>query len=224
MQVYRHERKTEQDQGPANTLWPLMTTDGLDLDDCKRYLKERGLSWALAEANGWYPSRSAMDSFLRIVIPARSALFGHVYWQARAVSENVHRRYQTPRGPRHGALIKVEVDPLEIDPGVSDSVVIVEGPMDALACAACGYDSIAIMGITPGELAIAHLINMVDRRPALVVLDNEPLAQSEAGRIAMRLASSGGKAHVAKLGTAKDLAAIRFEKRNLWLANRMEEL
>ena len=132
MQTYSFEYKLDRDKAPANTTWPLMSTSGVDLDASRAYLKERGLSWDLAEENGWYPSRNAMDSFLRIVIPALTTVKDHIYWQARAVSKNVHIRYQTPRGPRHGALVRVRALP---DDEHTCEVVIVEGPLDALAVA-----------------------------------------------------------------------------------------
>ena len=226
MQFYPHEQRTERDQAATNTVWPLMSTNGVDVDDCKAYLKERGLSWELAEENGWYPSRNAMDNFLRIVIPAVSTQAGHVYWQARAVSQNIYIRYQTPRGPRHGALIVVNFDAQrEYETRRNTkSVVIVEGPMDALAVAACGYDAIALMGMAPGALALSHLVKLVEKRPALIVLDNEPAAQAAAHSIAMCLASAGGKAHVEKLSYAKDLAAVASKVRRVWLRKRLEEL
>lgn len=221
--IYAHDKTIARDQGLPNTIWPRMSDKGIDFDDVKHYLQERGLSWDLAEENGWYPSREAMDSFLRIVIPAVSTLKGHVYWQARSVSLNVNIRYQTPKGPRQGALIKVDtwqIDALE----AADKVVIVEGPTDALAVADCGYDAIALMGITPGELALDHLVKLVDKRPALIGLDNEPEAQVAAHIIAMRLASAGGKVHIAKLRWVKDLAAMAFPARKVWLDKHLEEL
>lgn len=221
MQFYPHEPRTERDQAATNTVWPLMSTNGVDIDDCKAYMKERGLSWELAEANGWYPSRNAMDNFLRIVIPAKSPVKDHVYWQARAISKNVHIRYQTPKGPRQGALITVDGDYLN---AATSKVVIVEGPMDALAVADCGWDAIALMGMCPGALALSHLVKLVEKRPALIVLDNEPAAQAAAHSIAMCLASAGGKAHVEKLSYAKDLAAVVSKVRSVWLRKRLEEL
>jgi hypothetical protein len=196
-----------------------MSTAGVDMDDMKAYLLKRGLSMDVAEANGWYPSRDAVDNFLRIVIPAVTIKLEYVYWQARAVSPNVHIRYQTPKGPRHGALVILKAYDLP-----TRKVVVVEGPMDALAVAACGYDALAVMGMTPGEQALGHLVKLVNKRPALVVLDNEPDAQAAAHAIVMRLASAGGKAHIAKLKHAKDLAEVVFAVRQAWLRTRIEAL
>jgi hypothetical protein len=225
MTTYPHERSTKRDNAaPSNTVWPLMSTAGIDCDDAKDYLIARGLSWNLAEGNGWYPSRNAGDDFLRIVIPALTTKAGHVYWQARAVSNNVHIRYQSPKGPRHGALVSVLRDPLKLDSLPCREVVIVEGPMDALAVAECDVDALALMGIYPGDEAVEHLIKLVDKRPALIVLDNEPHAQSQAFKLAPKLASVGSKVHVCKLRYVKDLAAMPFATRRAWLDTRLEEL
>lgn len=213
MQTYFHERSTNKST-VDNTTWPLMSIDGVDMDDCNQYMSDRGLSWALAEASGWYPSRKAGDNFLRIVIPALTTKQGHVYWQARAISKNVYIRYQSPKGPRHGALVRVRAFP-EGEPTLE--VVIVEGPMDALAVAECGYDSVALMGMSPGPDALVHLAKLVDLRPALIVLDNEQAAQSNASEIAMRLASRGSAAHVEKLRYVKDIAAMKHKDRQSWL-------
>lgn len=225
MRQYQHDVYQERDRDRLdNTVWPLMSTNGVDLDDCKSYLLKRELSWTVAEANGWYPSRHAGDGFLRIVIPALSTKSEHVYWQARAVSSNVHIRYQSPSGPRHGALVRVLANPDADANDCSDEVVIVEGPMDALAVADCETDSIALMGIEPGDTAIQHLIKLVAKRPALIVLDNEPYAQSQASKLAMQLSSAGGKTHVAHLRAAKDLAAMKFSGRRAWLNSHLEDL
>lgn len=225
MQVYTHDYVQHKIQGPMNTVWPLMSSSGVDHTDMKDYLVGRGLEFELAEQNGWYPSREAMDSFLRIVIPARTPQPGHVYWQARAVSANVHIRYQTPKGPRHGALILVRAFPgNEVGDEPTEKIVIVEGPMDALAVAACGYDSIALMGMTPGKEATEHLIKLVDGRSSLVVLDNEPAAQSAAGHIALTLATAGTRSHIAKLHKVKDLAGLVVVARQAWLDTHMDNL
>jgi Toprim domain-containing protein len=221
MQTYFHERSPKDNTAPDNTVWPLMSTDGVDVDDMKRYLQDRGLSYELAEANGWYPSRRAGDTFLRIVIPALSTEQGHVYWQARAVSPNVQLRYQSPKGPRHGALVSVRAWPEDVR---TREVIIVEGPTDALAAADCEVDAVALMGMNPGRDALEHLIKLVDNRPALIVLDNEPEAQVHAANLAMILASAGSQAHSDRLRFVKDLAAMKFAARRAWIDSRLEAL
>ncbi len=222
---YSHERYEQKQTNPTNTVWPLMSTNGRDIDAVRAYLKERGLSWELAEANGWYPSRKAMDEYLRIVIPATVCVPDHVYWQARAINTDAKIRYQTPRGPRHGALICVKSDlTIMQNNGGSREVVVVEGPMDALAVAETGCDAIALMGIAPGPEALYHLIKLVVKRPVLVVLDNEAQAKAAAGAIIMKLASAGGIAHWDSLRYVKDLAEMTYAARRAWLDRRLEDL
>lgn len=212
---YPHERTKS--TGPLNTIWPEMSTNGRDIDDCKNYLVDRGLSAEVAEESGWYPSHNAGDYFLRIVIPAITMKLGHVYWQARAVSPKAIIRYQTPKGPRHGALIYIAAEKVE----PSQDVVVVEGPMDALAVAECGYDAVALMGMQPGDEAVQHLIKLVDQRYTLIVLDNEPVAQGAAVKLAAQLASAGSQTHVDRLKTEKDLATLRLSYRQFWLDERL---
>src|ERR1700675_3508463 len=100
MQFYQHERNEEQERPTINLTCPLMSTSGFDITAMKEYLTHRGLSFELAEANGWYPSRHAGDCFLRIVIPAVVTKDRHVYWQARAIDKFAHIRYQSPKGMR----------------------------------------------------------------------------------------------------------------------------
>src|SRR5437899_1821018 len=124
---YAHEAR-EQSSGSVNTIWPEMSTNERDMVACLQYLYERNLDPFLAEENGWYPSRKAADHDLRIVIPAVVRIPKQVYWQARAIGSS-HIRYQSPRGPREGALIYIAAEQTE----PSNKVVVVEGPMDALA-------------------------------------------------------------------------------------------
>jgi len=225
MNYYSHEQYRERDKlAPDNTVWPSMSTDELDVRDIRVYLNERGLLPELAAKNDWYPSRHANDNFLRIVIPALTTKEGHVYWQARAVSSNVHIRYQSPKGPRHGALINMRAFPDDVQGESTREVVIVEGPMDALAAAQCGVDAIALMGINPGTIALEHLSKLVNKRPALIVLDNEPHAQSQAQFLAMHLASAGSTAHLAKLHHVKDIATMKLTPRRDWLERCLEDL
>jgi len=120
-------------------------------------------------------------------------------------------RYTSPKGLRHDALVWINAYPNEDE---TDQVVIVEGPMDALAAACAGFDAIALMGITPPDSTLDVLAKIVNKRRCLVLLDSEPLAQAASVRIVMRLAAQGGKAGIATLGTVgKDLAACTPEQR-----------
>jgi len=210
---YPHDYKPQ--TGPDNTVCPEMLTDGTAIDVTKRYLKDRGLNPILAEENGWYPSRQAGDDYLRIVIPAVSLKAGHVYWQARAVHSKVNLRYQTPKGPRHGALIYVYAFPGDYKK--TDKVVVVEGPMDALAVADCGYDSIALMGINPGIEAMQHLVKLLKGRPTLIALDAEPEATSQSIYLASWLCTQGILAKFSTFRKANDLAAGTKEQRTTFI-------
>jgi hypothetical protein len=193
-----------------------MDTGGTTHIMVEEYLLDRNLNPKIAEANGWYPSQHAGDSHLRIVIPAVSAKPGHVYWQARAIIPADNQiRYQSPRGPRHGAIVRVEADPFESD--CSEFCVVVEGPMDALAAADCGYDSFALMGINPGIEAMQHLVKLLKGRPTLIALDAEPEATSQSIYLASWLCTQGILAKFSTFREANDLAAGTKKQRQAFI-------
>lgn len=220
--MYEHERREKYAAGEGNVLWPEMSTYGKDLDDCKAYLKGRALSYTLAEANGWYPSRATGDFVLRLVIPAKTFAPGHVYWQARAIHAAA-LRYTSPRGPRQNALIYVAADPLgsgQLVAPLSQAVLIVEGPMDALAAAECGYDSISLMGITPPLSTLDRVTELVAQRPSVVMLDSEPEATAQSIFISSFLNAYGFRSRNVTLANVKDLAAIKnVNQRKKFLAD-----
>lgn len=227
MYMHELEERKPNTQDP-NTEWPMMETSGRLTSECKRYLLDRGLSWDLAEANGWYPSTQAQDGWLRVVIPACVRAKSHVYWQARAIDQAVHRRYQSPNGPRLDAIIRV--NPMKACsesvvvresenyyPDVSPIAVITEGPMDALAAAGEGYISFAIMGMTPPQSTLDFLAKSLNGRPSLICLDNEPQAQVFGVQLCLGLASRGIRSKFISNMPAKDLAAMQPEKRGPFL-------
>ena len=217
--MYDHEKR-ETSSGPLNTTWPLFSNLGSDHDEMKRYLTARNLSSYLAEQNGWYPSREANDTALRIVIPAMTKISGHVYWQARAVSPVVRIRYQSPTGPRQDAIILVKPD--EEDEPMPCSL-LVEGPMDALAGAMAGYPSVALMGMTPSRSTIDFLVQRLGRRPMLICLDAELEAKGNSIRLQLDLASRGIRTACVVL-PKKDLAACSLEERAQSLTQAEKEL
>jgi DNA primase len=105
----------------------------------------------------------------------------------------------------------------------TNEVVVVEGPMDALAAAECGFDSIALMGINPGKLALEHLVTLIAKRNTLILLDGEPEATKAAYEIAMHVSSTGIRAIVATLSGVKDLAKASFSYRKSFLEMYMED-
>lgn len=184
------------------------------------YLYARKLVPELAEENGWYVSTDAQDTYPRIVIPAVTHKAGHVYWQARDISGKAYIRYQSPKGPRHEALVKVS--PFHAPRGI----VVVEGPMDALAAAGEGYLSYALMGMQPNQSTLLHLALLIEDTKelnTLVVLDRD--SAEHALRIALFLSTQGYYAKVKHLpGPEKDLAACLPKKRNQFLKSNFQNL
>ncbi len=162
MTWYEHERterfkrpETEEAVFPgcAYFLWDRMNA----------YLKDRDLDPEVARVNGWYPSDSAGDDFVRIVMPAKRT-DGRVFWQARALNPVLAKRYQSPHGARGDAVIVVR--PLH-EPKVA---AMVEGPMDALAVAGAGFLGVAMMGNTPPLCVLEHVLNITIYMESLQVI------------------------------------------------------
>lgn len=140
----------------TDTLLPLMAV----------YLKSRWLSVSRARLNGWYPSYCAGDRQPRVVIPATTTP-PNIFWQARSLNEALPR-YQSPIGNRGNAIVLVwpKVDPVK-------RVVIVEGPLDALAAAECGDLGLALMGSQPTEEQLLHAARFTRSRQVLLMPDND---------------------------------------------------
>lgn len=202
---YAHERG-ERRQGSTPTkpvvLPPLSTAHWAHM---RAYLRKRGLSPPLAESNGWYPTVDRHTT-PRIVIPAQSLLNTWPYYQARAMDNNP-KRYDSPRAPRGDAMVVCYPECSDID-----CVVLVEGPMDALAAAECGYVGIALMGNTPSDSVIDHIREIVKTYSRVVVLSDID-ATHEAIEIAHRLWTSGRGAIFRPIYGHKDLAEVPLEKR-----------
>ena len=188
-----------------------------DLDDNMReYLKERNLDSDLAKANGWFFSCKAGDVFPRIVIPAVTWKPGHVYYQARDITGKAFIRYQSPKGPRHEAIIKVV--PIDIDEHRPIGIVVVEGPCCSLAAAQAGYLGVALMGKMPSQATLAHLALLIQDNaelPVLVLLDRD--CTNEAVRIVTFLASQGFNVKMGQFTQSKDLAELGQHERTTLL-------
>ena len=92
------------------------------------YLRDRDLSYTCARHNGWYATK-LLDGIPRVVIPATN-LEGRRYWQARAMGPTAPlNRWKSARGSKNGSIVVCW--PAHTNPKVK--LVIVEGPMDALA-------------------------------------------------------------------------------------------
>ena len=216
MNGYAHEDAERRPSAyPMNTQFPALAVCVCDpecgciLAPVTRYFEQRGVSWELAQQNGWYPT-DAVDCYRRVVIPAVTHKAGHKYWQARDVTGKANIRYQSPRGPRHEALVRMT--PLCTPKGI----VIVEGPFDALAAAGEGYYGIALMGMLPSQATLYHLALLVEELPVVVALDRD--STNEALRITTWLASQKLNVRTARLpGPEKDLAACLPQRRRALL-------
>lgn len=201
---YAHERG-ERRQGltpskpvvlppPSTALWPRM----------EAYLHNRGLSFRLAKINGWYPTLDRYST-ARIVIPTQSLLNTWPYYQARAMDNNP-KRYDSPSAPRGDALVICY-------PYISrDHLVLVEGPMDALAAAECDYTGIALMGNTPSTTVLDHVRNVAALYSGIIVLSDVD-AVGEAVEIVHQLWTAGCHAVLRTINGYKDLAEVPLEKR-----------
>ena len=204
----------------------------------KEYLLGRDLSPEVAIYNGWYPSSVAGDREPRVVIiGARTA---GMFWQARAMlapdtvyptaQRAVTRyppilRYQSPPGPRGDALIIVDPLPALVSATpVRPGVVLVEGPMCALADAGVGYRGVAIMGNFNGEPpappTLEHLIKAIRGHPVVIVGDlDSPAALAPT---AAALAAKGGVRCRMVVCPRKDLADLPAPLRGTLLAGWFE--
>lgn len=204
--IYAHEieeRRARASYDPGDREMPVFAGPEY-YEEQDEYLRSRGLSPRLARENGWYPSLEAGDSALRIVMPCSPSALNH--WQARAVDPKVEKRYQSSHGKRGPAVIVAY--PKAIDRLV---VVIVEGPMDALAAAGAGVIGIALMGNTPSQEARGYIAETFAGYRALIVPDRDSVP--EAARTQWQLASRGLAVTMRAVLPWKDLAEVPREKR-----------
>ena len=160
MTYYQHERECQAEVPRRAFNQDLPACSSTWMPDMRKYLSERHLSMEVALANGWYPSVDAGDKQIRIVIPA-TATPPNVFWQARLIDGQAHlgvslpiKRYQSPHAPRGDAIIAVwPTTPGAASLAPCGAVVLVEGPMCALAAAELGFTGIALMGNSPPHAA-----------------------------------------------------------------------
>lgn len=187
-------------------------TEGL-WGDMYDYLFERNLDPNLAELNGWYPTERSVTRELhdRIVIPATRTDGGPAYWQAREMFQASKLRYQSPPIDRGDSLVIVYPETKDKNSlqRKRNVLVVVEGPMDALAAAACGVVGIAVMGNNPKREALDHLLRWhCGSIATLVVADSDSVG--EAGQLAGFLSSCGERpARVVTVSPTKDLAKVK---------------
>ncbi len=118
----------------------------------QEYLANRSLSYTKADRCGWYP---AWVHGPRIIIPCiRND--GLTFWQGRLMQEtpDYYKRWDSPHGPRGDALCYLP------EYGAK-TMVIVEGPFDALGAAMAGASAIATLGIGAPGPVLAHAANII---------------------------------------------------------------
>ena len=206
--IYQHEWKEPKHyDGPR----PKMPNENESLrPKMSRYLERRELSYALANNNFWYPSRS-VDGYDRIVIPCSNSL-GITYYQARAMDHWVTVRYNSPLATREDSIVILWPDGNTKAKGT----VICEGPMDALAACGLNYVGIGLMGNQPSEIVVAHIVRLVIGffEPVIVVPD---LDHVEMGVYIVGSLAGYGIAAKILLPKAKDLCEMTFQERKVLL-------
>jgi hypothetical protein len=173
-------------------------------EDFDQYLTNRGLSASLARHNLWYPSMQAGDGELRVVMPASPSALRH--WQARAIDKGALKRYQSSHGARGPAVI------IAWPMLFSDlAIVVVEGPMDALAAAEVGVIGVALLGNTPNREALDYIASCFPAYTAIVVPDKDSFA--EAALTLTKLSSRGLNGTMKTTRPYKDLAEVPVNQR-----------
>jgi hypothetical protein len=133
------------------------------------YLSARGLDASVARHNHWYPSRAAGDCAPRIVMPATNRAMV-AYWQARLIADCEAKRYTSPPVPRADSIILCWPKRQ-----LRSGVVLVEGPMDALAAASVGSVGVALMGVSPSFNTFEHLAHQFPCNRFIIVPDADAL-------------------------------------------------
>lgn len=174
---YAHEAKSYERKLPKGVHASMPKLDASLWPEFDTYLLGRGLDPAIAHANRWYPSRHAGDprdgvpGLPRIVMLGTNSS-GFVYWQARAMVPT-DKRYWSPSVQRMDSAIIVYPDTYARLP-----VVVVEGPMDALAAACAGHVGIALMGKQPPYCVLDFIASVLQRQDLLVIADRDSPADA----------------------------------------------
>lgn len=209
---YEHERAWQEAAERPRSCRQLTTFPakaGSLIEAARQYLIGRDLDPAIAFRAGWYP---AMYNGPRLIIPCQRT--DGIFWQARLLDnvtpENGFKRWDSPHGSRGDALVFL--------PGSRSGVpiLVVEGPMDALAGASAGYPGIATLGVTPNVETINHVASVVQSYPRTVLLpDSDALGRWTV--LQAKLVQRGIAAPIRLLTPYKDLAAIPQSERETFL-------
>jgi len=206
--TYDHERKKPA-TGPTEP-YP-QETRRLD-GEMATYLYARHLSYTCARSNGWFPT-DQLDEYPRIVVPATN-LAGQRFWQARVMSSSPEaKRWKSASGARNNSIVVCW--PFHLHPQMK--VIVVEGPMDALAAATAHHVGLAAMGKQSVGDVLTYVVHQADNIfHGLGVVVVPDLDSVEFGARAVgELAFAGIKAEI-RLPPYEDLAALtKVERRAL---------
>lgn len=147
----------------------------------------------------------------------------YAFWQGRLIEDNdSYRRWDSPRGPRGDALVYLTPTHLILE----GPLLVVEGPLDALAIAEFGYDVVAILGATPTGIVLNHVAGLAQARervPRVLWVPDKDAVKPAMKRQAA-LGTMGVLTTVQMLpGAYKDFAEIPRENRREildWLLSR----
>lgn len=172
------------------------------------YLTMRKLCVDTARANMWYPVE--LDG-PRIVIPCVNG-YGRPYWQARSMSKS-KVRYRSARGGRFESIVVVWPEGRN---HILRTIVLTEGPMDALAAAGLGYLAVSTMGAFFCKYALRWINQNVSKDVLVIVVPD--LDMPEFGVEVVRwLAAEGRSASMRLPVGAKDLAEMSVSARRALL-------
>lgn len=182
------------------------------LPEMKRYLLSRKLSYKVAKDSGWYAT-SKVDGYDRIVIPCTNSA-GIPYYQARAIDDWTHVRYNSPPARRNDSVVLVWPKLNTLIRGT----VIVEGPMDSLAAATLGYLGVGLMGNQPPEGAVEYIVSLIKGayEPVIILPD---LDHPEMGSWMLASLAIHGITTRVRLPPRKDLAALQIWEREKLLSS-----
>jgi hypothetical protein len=155
--MYDHERRERKNDGEVKHInMPLRLHEPDAQPKVDAYLLNRGLDHKLARANGWYPTEGRGS--IRVVIPCVNTA-GFNYWQARTIEDHP-LRYDSPAIPRKDSIVLLlprdARGELNYDVHLGKTLVVCEGPCDALAAAEF-YPAVALMGGTPNVEVTDHV-------------------------------------------------------------------
>jgi hypothetical protein len=179
-------------------------------EHAKQYLQRRELDHGLAFRIGWYPG---MHHGPRLIIPCDRN--DGLFWQGRLLENAVADpgewdRWDSPLGSKGDAIVFIKGDP--------ETLVVGEGPMDALAAAGLGFSAAATLGVRPTVPVINHLAGVArEYRDVILLADRDSLVDWMKWQ--RFLGSMGVHGDLWEPWSGyKDLAAMSIEKRKEFFA------